>query len=222
MMSSINPHFTLNYSQPEEYHFSHDSVFLARRAFEDIERGQIKNYQQVLDLCSGCGVIGLDLIFHLAANQLSLPTLVDFLDVQEVYRPHFEQNRATLKKQLSDTPTSQFIVANYNTLKTQDTFKEKYDLILCNPPYFDPKNGVLSSSEFKNRCRFFLDSDFENLISSIEYTLKPSGIAYVLLRSQKDHSVDIEQDFANLSSSLSLQKLEPIRGTDLYLLTKNN
>ncbi|AGH95449.1 hypothetical protein [Pseudobdellovibrio exovorus] len=225
MMSSINPHFTLNYSQPEDYRFSHDSVFLARRVFEDIRRQQVKTYQNALDLCSGCGIIGLDLLFHLASNNFDLPLTMDFLDVQEVYRPHFEQNMATLKAQIPaevQIPDGQFITANYNTLKSQNSFKEKYDLILCNPPYFDPKNGVLSSSEFKNRCRFFLDSDFQNLIQSIESSLKPQGVAYVLIRSQKDHAVDLATDFSKLGSTLSLERQEPIRGTDLYCLTKKS
>ncbi|MBY0451861.1 MAG: methyltransferase, partial [Bdellovibrionaceae bacterium] len=93
-MTSVNPHYTFNYSQPEDYRFSHDSVFLAREAFT-LTRGQNLANTKVLDLCAGSGIVGLDFLFHRAQAGLSLPSLTDFLEVQEIYRPHFEANTET-------------------------------------------------------------------------------------------------------------------------------
>ncbi|MBV2168118.1 MAG: hypothetical protein KUL82_05355 [Bdellovibrio sp.] len=62
-MSSINPHYTFHYSQPEEYRFSHDSVMLARKVFERVSASAMENWRG-LDLCSGCGIVGLDFLFH--------------------------------------------------------------------------------------------------------------------------------------------------------------
>ena len=67
-MSSINNFFTFNYQQPNEYHFSHDSVFLARKAFEYVQ-SNYTSYDQVLDLCAGCGVVGLDFFFHISCSK---------------------------------------------------------------------------------------------------------------------------------------------------------
>jgi len=73
---------TFEYSQPDEYHFSHDSVFLARRVFEFLRDKNI-DPKTALDLCAGSGVIGLDLMFHLRSGGKQRPQVFDFLEVQE-------------------------------------------------------------------------------------------------------------------------------------------
>jgi len=93
MPSSINNYFTLNYSQPEEYHFSHDSIFLSRHVFEII-KSQGLHYNRILDLCAGCGVIGIDLLFHINKEKLKLPLELDFIEIQNIYFPHFQKNLA--------------------------------------------------------------------------------------------------------------------------------
>jgi tRNA1(Val) A37 N6-methylase TrmN6 len=66
-MSSVNQKPTFNYSQPEDYHFSHDSVFLAQKVSEIIQKEELR-LKSVLDLCSGCGIVGMDLLYYLQQN----------------------------------------------------------------------------------------------------------------------------------------------------------
>lgn len=173
-MSSINPHYTLNYSQPEAYRFSHDSVFLARQVFERVA-ARVRPDWRVLDLCAGCGVVGLDFLFHCREADLAQPARVDFLEVQdEVYRPHFIEN----VQRFGEAHSYLNFVAGTFTEPPPST----YDLILCNPPYFNRGSGKLSPSEFKNRCRFFMDGDKPELISFVRQALKPEGRAYILMR----------------------------------------
>lgn len=58
-VSSINKYPTFHYSQPSDYHFSHDSVFLAREIFERHSDQLAKGNVQILDLCAGCGIVGM-------------------------------------------------------------------------------------------------------------------------------------------------------------------
>lgn len=209
-MSSINPHYTFHYSQPEEYRFSHDSVFLARRVFERL-RGRDLGAWRVLDLCSGSGVIGLDFLFHCAQEESgTLPAAFDFLEVQEIYRTHFEENT----RRLGELGTKlSFLHRNYKDLQNPE-FAESYDLILSNPPYFFPWQGKLSPSEFKNRCRFFIDSDFKNLLLGIGASLKKSGEAYVLLRDLPEHRWNVLDEARNIcGAQLEMEVLGDIRGT---------
>lgn len=219
-VSSINPYVTFNYVQPHEYHFSHDSVFLARKVFEIIKDEKI-DYSRTLDLCSGCGIIGLDLAFHLQNHNLALPKKIDFLEVQKIYEPFFKKNVETFSSVTGKSITADFINLNYDQLITTDeTDQEKYNLIVSNPPYFRKNQGLLSKSDFKNRCRFFIDSDLKNLILSIENSLSEQGKAFILLKSLAQHGVQVEHEIAAFNTNLTFKHLGLIRETDLYQITK--
>lgn len=214
-MSSLNPHFTFQYSQPEEYHFSHDSVFLARRAFEILHQQGFAG-KQALDLCAGCGVVGLDFLFHCQSEDIKIIESFDFLEVQDVYLPHFAENlkRADLKD-----VTARFVLGSYADLKNQEP---KYDLILSNPPYFRIGQGKMSPSDFKNRCRFFIDSDFKTLLESICDSLMDHGQAFFLLRDLEDHGFDAQEEAQKiLADKGRLVRLGDIRGTSFMLFKRN-
>ena len=215
-MSTVNTHFTFNYSQPDEYRFSHDSVFLARQAFEISESTSLSG-KRGLDLCAGSGIVGLDFLFHRKVAGLSLPARFDFLEIQEVYRPHFESNRAASGLVESEI---RFVHSNYENLQQPEYF-QKYDLILANPPYFLPQHGLLSPSEFKNRCRFFIDSDFPALFLGIANALSPEGVAYILLKDLPQHGWNVVAEAEKVcGSNLRLEKLGDIRGTLFLRITK--
>ena len=205
----------MNYDQPPEYQFSHDSVFLARAVF-DLVKSQKLLTSHILDLCAGCGIVGLDFLFHLLQNKLPPPKSVDFVEVQNIYLSYFEKNM----NRLDCTVDYQFINLNYQDLQLQPQFKNKYDLIVCNPPYFRKEQGKLSPSDFKNRCRFYIDADFQNLLLSIQYTLSSQGRAYVLVKSLKNHGIDVELEMQSFRKELFIKKIDKIRSTDLYEIKK--
>lgn len=210
-VSSINPHFTLNYVQPEEYQFSHDSVFLARRIFEIVQQTSLV-YEKTMDLCSGCGVVGIDFLMHLQNAEMVPPQKIDFLEIQSVYHKFFAQNIA----QVSGVNAFEFITLNYADVCSKKELGSKYDLILSNPPYFEKDLGVLSDSDFKNRCRFFIDSDFENLMKALIYLLKPTGSAFVLLKDLENNGRPLKDQLRRFSDQLKFAAIEKIRTTDLY------
>jgi tRNA1Val (adenine37-N6)-methyltransferase len=218
-MSSINAYYTIAYSQPPEYRFSHDSVFLAREVFER-EREHLCSGMQVLDLCSGCGVVGLDFLFHVRAG-LGFELDCDFLEIQEVYRPHFEENVRRFqggagpeRMSINSNSSLRFLGSSYESVE-----QGRYDLIVANPPYFEPGIGKMSPSEFKNRCRFFLDAPSSELWRSIERALKPGGRAYVLARDLGEHGRDLVGEIrAAVSPSVRAGLAGRIRSTPLVLV----
>lgn len=215
-MSSINEHYTFNYSQPEEYRLSHDSVFLARRTFEEMQ-GVDLSKGRGLDICSGSGVIGMDFLFHRRANQESVPPVFDFVEIQDVYIPHFNENIQRLGPIDSEL---RFVNCNYNDLQ-QPQYAEQYDIILSGPPYFLTWQGKLSPSEFKNRCRFFIDSDLKNFFLGIANSLKKSGHAYILLRDLPEHKWDVIAEAREIcASKLQVDIVGDIRGTHFVRLTR--
>lgn len=207
-----NTHYSYDYSQPEDYRFSLDSVFLAQKVAQKLGDRPVMADLQVLDLCAGCGVIGLELNFHQKALKK-----IDFLEVQEIYKSHFDHN---VKQAENEESEFNFLQMNYSDLLHAD-FSKKYDVIVSNPPYFFLGEGLLSPNEFKNRCRFFIDSDFAHLIKSILHTLKPDGRAYVLARPGSHHGRNLFDEIKDLCQGLALVEiLDEVRGTHIVELTK--
>lgn len=187
-MSSVNHFPTFKYSQPADYHFSHDSVFLAREVFERHRALLSETQIKVLDLCAGCGIVGLDLLFHQLKEE-SFQGEIDFLEVQEVYQNHFETNLQTLQNIFLKTLQAKWIQNNYANILCE----KKYDLIVSNPPYFLVNQGKLSTNPFKNRCRFFIDSDLQMLIQFIKNSLKINGFAYLLVRDELKKTLEASE-----------------------------
>lgn len=157
----------------------------------------------------------MDFLFHRRAGEQSLPREFDFLEIQDVYLPHFAEN----KKRLGSIPTElNFVLRNYNDLQTNE-FHDKYDLILSAPPYFLTSQGKLSPSSFKNRCRFFIDSDLKNLILGIHHSLKKSGAAFILLRDLPEHKLNVIREAETICQGLlDFSVLGDIRGTHFVRL----
>ena len=209
---TLNTIYSYNYHQPEDYRFSLDSVFLAQKVAEILKTHHAPADLRVLDLCSGCGVIGLELNFHLKSVNK-----IDFLEVQDVYLPFFEKN---VEQAQTESSKFNFLNINYSELLNEN-FKEKYDVIVSNPPYFFIGEGLLSPNEFKNRCRFFIDSNFPNLIAATINTLKPEGRAFLLVRPGGHHGRNLHDEIKILSNGLAtVEILDEVRGTNIVLLTK--
>ncbi|MBV8802036.1 MAG: SAM-dependent methyltransferase, partial [Gammaproteobacteria bacterium] len=95
-------------------------------------------------------------------------------------------------------------------------------LIISNPPYFQAGHGMLSSSTFKNRCRFFLDATYENFIISIANALAHGGEAYFLQRPLNHHGFNLFSNAEELliKMNISIKKIYKIRNMDVIYLKK--
>lgn len=194
---------------------SHDSVFLSRNVYEHMGDLDLSN-ARALDICAGSGIVGMDFLFHRRAANKNVPVSFDFLEVQNIYYEHFIENQ----KRLGKIGTRlNFLNRNYNDLQA-DEFSSMYDLIVCNPPYFLPSQGKLSPSEFKNRCRFFIDSDLKNLLLGIFNCLKKEGVGYMILRDLPQHGWNMFEESQKISDGqLKIETLGDIRGTRLLRIT---
>ncbi len=168
-----------NYNQPDFYHFSEDSIFLVNQVLEFIENKEIKN---CADFCSGCGIIAIELI--LKKNNL----IFDIVEIQEDFKECIKLN---LEK--SNT------LKNINEVFIGDLFKlklKRYDLIVCNPPYFLPSDSRLSKIGKRNICRIASKDDFlEELIRFTIEHLSSKGNAFFVLKLLK--TLKLIEDFCN-------------------------
>lgn len=162
------------YSQPENYHFSEDSIFLAEIALEHMQN----EVTSLLDIGAGCGVVGLE---YLRKSPSKVKT-AHFVESQEVFFSHLEEN-------LKDLECHSVVIHKKKVQRLDDL---QFDLILSNPPYYDPSKGRLSDNEIQNKCRFSMNLSPKDLCQSIEKLLSPRGEAWVLVgnNKQQNHCID--------------------------------
>lgn len=188
-----------DYLQPEFYRFSEDSLKLVNFV-KDISA------KRVLDLCAGSGVVGIEYaLLHPEIERL------DFCEIQEAFLSYLEKNRSFFIKNLK----GQVFHQNYEQFDSQ----EKYDLILANPPYFFHGRGLLSPSQEKNRCRFFMDSSFAQFLLCLSRNLKPGGCAFFLVRENEFGIKDeLSKSFSQLSLDFKLERKQDFGSCCIYQL----
>lgn len=204
--------FTYSYSQPAGYHFCQDSVLFPKLVAEELRTRAIGPGYRALDVCAGCGVVGLELAFHEPRIER-----MDFLEVQgDEFEEFFLRNRTTAGR----GEEYRFWEANYSILSRAE-HGSIYDLIVANPPYFFPGDGKLAPSVFQNRCRFFLDGDFATLLKGVANALKPDGQAFLLMKSGRSHGRDALRDARLiLVDQASVESIASIRGTSIIRILK--
>lgn len=178
----------VDYHQPDFYRFSQDSIEFVHWLEKQSVFNKASSFS-CLDLCAGCGVIGLELL-------LRFPKLhMDFCEKQQSFKKFFEKNVEALLLE------NEFSVGQYAISDFRNYLQNPYDFIFCNPPYFSPSEGHLSSMPEKRICRFFSSKDWADLFIAFERLLKPEGQAFFLARKQQwDNSIYV-QKVAELSGA---------------------
>lgn len=138
------------------YRFSIDSVLLA--GFARARAGE-----RVLDLGTGCGVILL-----IMAHRYHLGTFTG-IEIQE--------ELATLAaKGFEENGWSEAGVVKLGDFRTQGSFDEgAYDLVVCNPPYFDAARGKISSNRGRAFARQGLTAKLSDVMAAAERAMAPGG-----------------------------------------------
>lgn len=159
-----------NYHQPDFYHFSEDSVLLAKYAAKKLSH---RKDLDVLDLCSGCGVVGIEFVsFMQKVNR------IDFVELQKEFKDFMLKN------------IDDFIAGTQTNILTtgvlEVNFPQQYDLVLANPPYYLDGHGRISDHPKKNTCHFMDKQNFEAFMTLAKNSLKADGIFYFTGRKEQE------------------------------------
>jgi tRNA1(Val) A37 N6-methylase TrmN6 len=211
---------TFDYSSPDFYRFSEDSLHLARLVADEIDSMEASAPVRILDLCAGAGVVGLEIIQAHPEKDITL----DFCELLPEFLPHLKINMARFllpqalnKSRIYIQPLSSLLVPK---------FKHAWDIVVANPPYYHQGHFSLSpKSDLKNHCRFFLKDSFEIFYETLEYVLSPGGKAF--FTSLKDGAANhqkildrIRGDFAKkYADRVRIEKKGEGGGASIFLLT---
>lgn len=150
------------YQDENLYKFTSDSIRLAKFC-------TVKHTDNVLDMCAGCGVIGLYMYSLTQFNKLY------FNDIQpemcELISKNIQLNNLT--------PKSRVICKNLEQMELSE-FEKPLDVIVCNPPYFKV-NGKLKTDEKIAICRHEIHTNLHNIIKKSAELLKNKGRLYIIL-----------------------------------------
>lgn len=153
-----------DYHQPDFYRFNQDSLLLAQFVMN-----QMESAGHIIDLGAGCGVLGIEL-----ARRLK-PKSVTFLEVQSEYGPSLEKN---IREFLPSEIPGNILISSFGEFSSE----KKWDLIVCNPPYFFPDSGRPSPDSRRNIARSFLIDNWEILLNLISKSLTNEGAAFLVLK----------------------------------------
>jgi tRNA1(Val) A37 N6-methylase TrmN6 len=180
------------YSQPDFYKFSQDSTTLANLVIARGARGPL------LDLCCGCGVIGIEIAQKCEVKELYL------LELQEEYRQHILNNL----KYFIPNNKSKVLISNYLDVELE----QKFNTIVVNPPYFNRTRSRRSPDERKDLCRSYDSGDIKSLVLQGLSYLEEDGDLYMVLR---DNEALLEVEDA-CEGKARLERVEKL-GENLFL-----
>ena len=169
----------------EKFKFGIDAILLSHFAFN-----QIRNNEKVIDLGTGNGIIPL-MIAKSRANSIV------GLEIQE-------ENVEIAKKSVELNQLEEKIQIIHGDIKAVEKkfTKHSFDVVVSNPPYMINEHGKQNPTEAKSIARHEVLCNLEDIISAVDYLLKPFGKFFMIHRPFR---------LPEIFSLLTKYKIEPKR-----------
>lgn len=126
--------------------------------------------ENILDIGTGSGILALMLAQKSNANILAIE-----IDTKASLQAEENFLNSSWSKRLS---TQNISIQDY--CKTNQKI---FELIVCNPPYFN--NSLKTPNELRNIARHNVTLDFDSLLNSVKHLLSHKGLFYVILPTEE-------------------------------------
>ncbi len=164
------------------YRFTSDSVLLSKFA-------RAKTGDTVADFCAGSGIVG----FHFYALNKEQKRGLTFT-LFEMQTPLYELSKKTAA--LNDFDNFTFVNCKLQSL--EEKYREKFSLVLCNPPYERADTGFDNDVYEKAICRKEITLNLKEIVSAAAFALKYGGRLCLLHRADRVAEVCYELKKVNL------------------------
>lgn len=192
-----------DYSQPDFYRFNEDSTALIRWV-----QNSGLSPAKILDLGAGSGILGIELARFLKPQTLTL------VEVQDEFRPFLEINADRF---LPSSVSHVIVMKRFSDYSSPD----KFDLIVCNPPYYLPGKGEVSKNRNRAVARSFMIDSWSVLLKKISELLTSEGRAFIVLKSDESLFKMITEEIRDLNLSVQKNELNTVMIMELFRLDKN-
>ena len=151
----------------DHYRFSIDSILLANFI-------QLKNYEKVIDLGTGSGVIPL--LLYGKKKGLSIFGIELQKELADMAKKSVELNHLQ----------NCIIIMQEDLRKLKGIFRSGYfDVVVSNPPYISLGQGKVNPSDSQAIARHEIKCELEDIISISNHLLKNKGRIYLIYKSSK-------------------------------------
>ncbi len=137
------------YLSPDFYKFSEISIKLAKFANQFIG---LEKIEQGVDLFAGQGIVGIE---FLELNNLMVKKF-SFIEKETDFMPALKKNLLSVKDDCN--------LEIHNSCVFETNFKDKFDLILLNPPFHESQTGRYPHDIRKRNCHFMNGFDFLDIL----------------------------------------------------------
>lgn len=186
---------------PQLYCFTSDSVLLANTA-------KVKRKDKVLDLCSGSGIVGILIASKQGAKS------VDLVELQPEMADLAERN-----VKLNNLERSVKVYETSVQKATEALGYEKYDVIVCNPPYQKVGTGLTSENESIAVCKTELKLTFAELAEAVGKLLKFGGKFFFIHNAERTAELIYELGARSLQTKkITLVKPKETKEPDTVII----
>ncbi|MBY0517415.1 MAG: methyltransferase [Bacteriovoracaceae bacterium] len=157
-----------DYLQPEFFRFGWDQVFFVENV---AQLTKFKENCHLVELGAGSGVISCE---------LSKKIQIESCDLLEFQKEEWESYLIPNLEHQSSIKNPRFHWGKVSEFNLDCSIKA--DLVVCNPPYFVPRDGRASADPRRNIAHRFVIDSWQDWIDAMVRTLKPDGEAFWLHR----------------------------------------
>ena len=172
------------------YRFTSDSVLLTR--FASAKKGD-----KVADFCAGCGIVG----FHFYALNKDKNISVTLFEMQESLL-------SLAKKTIKVNGFTNFSCVLGKLQDIPSEYRERFSLVLCNPPYERADTGFDNESYEKAVCRKEITLTLQEIVKATAFALKYGGRVAILHRA--DRVAEVCHAFKN--ENIEIKKMQFVAG----------
>lgn len=185
------PHYDLEIEQPKTgYRYNQDPFILTQFINQHRDLWRTQFLGECLDLGTGVGIMPL-----LMARDFPT-TRFTGIEIQSELSALASTN--VKRNQLSSR--IEIITADYHDLSKKTDFRDRFKVVICNPPYYPVEDGRLNHCPQKRLARHELAGNLENLTRTAALFLTPKGLFILIFPAER---------LIELITNLKSVRLEP-------------